>query len=92
MQSEILKSVILPFTSQIEEIDKNLIFKDTENLPLIINNNGQLYFPKIEKIFLNCMKMIFYFDYAVRSVENKLKGNIDDIKMNNNTSNNSGTI
>ena len=92
LQSEILKSVILPFTSQIEEIDKNSIFKDTENLPLITSNKGQLFFPKIEKIFLNCMKIIFYFDYAVRSVENKLKGNIDDIKMNNNTSNNSGTI
>ena len=92
LQSEILKSVILPFTSHIEEINRNSIFKDTENLPLIANNNGQLIFPKIEKIFLNCMKIIFYFDYAVRNVENKLKGNFDDIKMNNNTSNNSGTI
>ena len=92
LQSEILKSVILPFTSQIEEINVNSIFNDTENLPLIVKNNGHLSFPKIDKIFYNCMKIIFYFDYAVRTVENKLKGNIDDIKMNNNTSNNSGTI
>jgi hypothetical protein len=92
LQSEILKSVILPFTTQIEEIKVNSIFNDTEHLPLIVNNNGQLNFPKIEKIFYNCMKIIFYFDYAIRTVENKLKGNIDDMKMNNNTSNNSGTI
>ena len=92
LQSEILKSVILPFTSQIEEIQVNSIFNDTKNLPLIVNNNGQLHFPKIDKIFYNCMKIIFYFDYAVRTVENKLKGNIEEMKMNNNTSNNSGTI
>ena len=92
LQSEILKSVILPFTSQIEDIDTSRIFNNTENLPLIVNNNGQLNFPKIEKIFYNCMKIIFYFDYAVRNVENKLKGNIEDLKLNNNTSNNSGTI
>ena len=92
LQSEILKSVILPFTSQIEEIKIDSIFNDTENLDLIVNNNGQLNFPKIEKIFYNCMKIIFYFDYAIRTVENKLKGNLEEIKMNNNTSNNSGTI
>ena len=92
LQSEILKSVILPFTSQIEEIKTEMIFNDTKNLPLIVNKNGQLNFPKIEKIFYNCMKIIFYFDYAVRNVENKLKGNIEELKINNNTSNNSVTI
>jgi hypothetical protein len=93
LQSEILKSVILPFTTQIEEIKIDSIFNDTENLPLIvINHNGQLNFPKIEKIFYNCMKIIFYFDYAVKTVDNKLKVNMEDIKIINNSSNNSGTI
>ena len=92
LQSEILKSVILPFTSQIEEINVNSIFKDTENLSLLVNNNGHLSFPKIEKMFYNCMKIIFYFDYAIRTVDNKLKGNIEDMKMINNSSNNSGTV
>ena len=92
LQSEILKSVILPFTSQIEEIKIENIFNDTEELPLIVNNNGQLNFPKIDKIFYNCMKIIFYFDYAVRTVDNKLKGNNDEIKMNNNNPNYSGSL
>lgn len=92
LQSEILKSVILPFTSQIEEIDINHIFTDTDNLPLIENNNGQLFFPKIDKIFYNCMKIIFYFDYAVRTVDNKMKGSMEDAKINNNNLNNSGTM
>ena len=93
LQSEILKSVILPFTSQIENIDIKNIFKDTENLEIIItNDNGQLKFPKIEKMFLNCMKIIFYLDYAIRNVEDKLKGNIEDFKPGNKEASNSGTI
>ena len=95
LQSEILKSVILPFTSHIENIDINIIFKDTENLELItIKNNttGQLKFPKIEKMFYNCMKIIFYLDYAIRTVEDKLKGNIEDFKQGNKEANNSGTL
>ena len=95
LQSEILKSVILPFSSQIENIDINSIFKDTENLELIITTNspnGQLRFPKIEKMFYNCMKIIFYLDYAIRIVEDKLKGNIDDFKPINKEANNSGTL
>ena len=96
LQSEILKSVILPFTSQIENIDINNIFKDTENLELInttSNTNGQLKFPKMEKMFYNCMKIIFYLDYAIRTVEDKLKGNIEDLKPGaNKEANNSGTL
>ena len=104
LQSEILKSVILPFTSQLENIDINNIFKDTENLELIsinqnninngnINNiNYKLKFPKLEKMFYNCMKIIFYLDYALRNVEDKLKGNIEEIKPINKEANNSGTI
>ena len=103
LQSEILKSVVLPFTSQIENIDINNIFKDTENLELIsyknlnnninnINDNGKLKFPKLEKMFYNCMKIIFYLDYAIRNVEDKLKGNYDDIKTGNKEVNNSVTI
>ena len=101
MQSEILKSVILPFTTQLENIDINNIFKDTENLELItnkniinnninnINNNGKLRFPKLEKMFYNCMKIIFYLDYAIRNVEDR---NYDDIKPGNKEVNNSGTL
>ena len=92
LQSEILKSVILPFTSQIENIDINSIFKDTEDLKLILIKNGQLTFPKIDKMFYNCMKIIFYLDYAIRKVEDKLKGNLDDFKINNKEINNSGTL
>ena len=103
LQSEILKSVILPFTSQLEKIDINNIFTDTENLELIsnknINNNinniigfDQLKFPKLEKMFYNCMKIIFYIDYAIRNVEDKLKGNYEDIKTGNKEPNNSGTL
>ena len=103
LQSEILKSVILPFTSQLEKIDINNIFTDTENLELIsnknINNNikniigfDQLKFPKLEKMFYNCMKIIFYIDYAIRNVEDKLKGNLEDVKAGNKEPNNSGTL
>ena len=107
LQSEILKSVILPFTSQLENIDINNIFKDTDNLELItinknyINNNinninninnTKLKFPKLEKMFYNCMKIIFYLDYALRNVEDKLKGNVEEVKPGNKEANNSGTI
>ena len=94
LQCEILKSVILPFTSQIEHINIDNIFKDTENLQLICINeeNGQLKFPKIEKMFNNCMKIIFYVDYAIRNVEDKLKGNNEELKLGNREANNSGTI
>ena len=100
LQSEILKSVILPFTTHLEKIDINNIFKDTENLELIsnktinnninnINTNGQLRFPKLEKMFYNCMKIIFYLDYAIRKVEDR---NNEEIKPGNKEVNNSGTL
>ena len=38
------------------------------------------------------MKIIFYFDYAVRIVDNKMKGSMEDAKINNNNLNNSGTM
>ena len=38
------------------------------------------------------MKIIFYLDYALRNVEDKLKGNIEEIKPINKEANNSGTI
>ena len=38
------------------------------------------------------MKIIFYLDYAIRTVEDKLKGNIDDFKQGNKEANNSGTL
>ena len=93
----------MPFTSQLEKIDINNIFKDTENSELIsnkniinninsLNSNDQLKFPKLEKMFYNCMKIIFYIDYAIRNVEDKLKGNYEDIKTGNKEPNNSGTL
>ena len=89
LQSEILKSVILPFTSQIEEIDINTIFKDTKDLPLIskISGSKNLNFPKMEKIFYNCLKIIFLYDYAIKNVDNKLRGSDEGpMKINNNNS------
>ena len=42
------------------------------------------------KMFYNCMKIIFYIDYAIRNVEDKLKGNLEDVKAGNKEPTNHG--
>ena len=68
--SNITNSANLIFTNKLEEIKPDSIIKNTENLPLIKedDDNNRL-FPKMEKIYLNCMKIIFRYDYLMKQIE-----------------------
>ena len=60
----------LIFTNKLEEIKPNSIIRNTENLPLIKeDDDGNKVFPRIEKIYLNCMKIIFQYDYLIKQIE-----------------------
>ena len=38
-----------------------------------LNNNETIISPKIEKVYLNCFKLLFYYDFEMLSMKNKLK-------------------
>ena len=38
-----------------------------------LNNNETIISPKIEKVYLNCFKLFFYYDFEMLSMKNKLK-------------------
>ena len=88
--NELLKATI-PFTAQIEEIKSETILKNTENLNLMSKDeiNNQLFYPKLEKIFCNCIKIIFKFDFLVKQIESAGKSNLEIKESNVNSLNTS---
>ena len=76
----------------IYSVSKKQIFKETENFeiyPKISKNNQNSnkkisISPKIEKIFKNCFKLLFYYDKKMKEIE------IREISLNSNTSEKTG--
>ena len=90
INNELLKATI-PFTAQIEEIKSDTILKNTENLNLMTKDEvtNQLYYPKLEKIFCNCIKILFKFDFLVKQIETVGKSNLENKESNVNSLNTS---
>ena len=73
---ENIRTVQNPFITKIESIRIKEILHDVSPLELFnktFENNRLVTYPKIEKIYLNCMKVIFKYDYLIRQLESNMK-------------------
>lgn len=89
---ENLRTVQNPFINKIESIKIKEILQEVNSLDLInktLDSNKIVTYPKIEKIYLNCMKIIFKYDYLIRQLEGSIKSlNTMNSSINLNTSQN----
>lgn len=93
---ENLRTVQNPFMNKIESIKIKEILQEVNSLDLMnktLDSNKIVTYPKIEKIYLNCMKIIFKYDYLVRQLEGSIKSlNSMNSSINLNTSQNINDI